>query len=188
MERSENKRSLVFSRLYIRCGECDEKYNFVKKFDDYFFCTNPLELILSHYPLEDQWQLIQKPKTLEDFEKSLKISNYFYKLGFKKINQEIDTINLFENKTEIKITYDTSKNLHITGVLTSSENCNSNKIPNSLNITRLKKHFLINVFINKKGEYYLYLFGKTDEIEDLEQLVVFKLINENDSTQEFYYP
>ena len=169
-------------------GSVDEKFNFVKDFDDYYFCTNPLELILSHYPLQEQWQLIPKTKSMEDFEKTLKISKYFFKLGFKKVNPELDIINLVDNKTEIKISYDVTKNLHISATLTNVENCNGKKIQNTINITRFKKYFSVNVFINKKGEYFLYLFGKDDEMEKFEQLTVFKIINENDSTQEFFYP
>ena len=80
---------------------------------------------------------------MEDFEKSLKISNNFYKLGFKRINPEIDIINLSGNKTEIKISYDVTKNLHISATLTNVENCNGKKIQNTVNITRFKKYFSV---------------------------------------------
>ena len=182
----ENKWNLV--DCTFGAGSVDEKFNFLKKFDDYYFCINPSEFIFSHFPTDEKWQLIKKTKTMDDFEKSLKISNHFFKLGFRRINPEVDILNLSANKTQIKVSYDATKNIHISAVLTDVENSNGNKIQNSVSITRLKRCFVIDVYINKKGDYFLYLFGKNDEMEQSEQLTVFKLINENDSTQEFYYP
>jgi hypothetical protein len=38
-------------------------------FDDYFFCPPPEELIYTHYPWQPEWQLLEKPLTIDQFSK-----------------------------------------------------------------------------------------------------------------------
>uniref|UniRef100_A0A3Q2Z0S3 Kyphoscoliosis peptidase n=1 Tax=Hippocampus comes TaxID=109280 RepID=A0A3Q2Z0S3_HIPCM len=49
-----------------------EHQSFVKRFDDFYFLTDPEEFIDSHFPDEERWQLLEAPVTLEEFENDLR--------------------------------------------------------------------------------------------------------------------
>jgi len=40
-----------------------------KEFDPYFFCTPPEEFLYTHFPKEARWQLVERPVSLEQFER-----------------------------------------------------------------------------------------------------------------------
>ncbi|XP_034091343.1 uncharacterized protein ky [Gymnodraco acuticeps] len=44
-----------------------EHESFVKRFDDFYFLTDPEEFIESHFPDEQRWQLLDTPIPLEEF-------------------------------------------------------------------------------------------------------------------------
>ncbi|XP_074848327.1 kyphoscoliosis peptidase-like isoform X2 [Carettochelys insculpta] len=50
------------------------------RYDDFFFLTDPEHFIESHWPDEPQWQLVQPPVSLEDFEQRVFKTSEFYKL------------------------------------------------------------------------------------------------------------
>ncbi|XP_036406882.1 kyphoscoliosis peptidase-like [Megalops cyprinoides] len=54
---------------------------FIKRYDDFYFLADPEDFIDSHYPDEQQWQLLESPVTLEDFEKRVFKTSEFYRLG-----------------------------------------------------------------------------------------------------------
>jgi hypothetical protein len=65
----------------IVAGNGGEK-NYVFKFDPYWFNVNPKEFIFYHLPEEGQWQLLDAPITLKQFEKLPFAYVGLFKLGF----------------------------------------------------------------------------------------------------------
>lgn len=49
---------------------------------EYYFDINPEWLIVTHYPEESKWQLLDQPLTLEEFNNSKYISPVWFHLGF----------------------------------------------------------------------------------------------------------
>ena len=49
--------------------------------DDFYFLSDPEKLIFSHFPEDCDWQLLDNPKQLPDFEKQAFIKRHFFKLG-----------------------------------------------------------------------------------------------------------
>jgi hypothetical protein len=66
-----------------------------KKTDFYWFMSRPEEFIVSHYPNNDKWTLLQKKITLEDFLAFPIISKQFFKLGFSNSYTRNGTIKKF---------------------------------------------------------------------------------------------
>ncbi|CAN9502621.1 unnamed protein product [Ophioblennius macclurei] len=62
-----------------------ERESFVKRFDDFYFLTDPEEFIDSHFPDEEKWQLLDTPIALEDFERRVFKTSVFFTLGLRLI-------------------------------------------------------------------------------------------------------
>ena len=54
--------------------------NFVKNFEEFYFCTGPEYFFESHYPEDNKWQLINPPLSPEEFIKRAKFTPYFHDL------------------------------------------------------------------------------------------------------------
>ncbi|MCK6620549.1 MAG: hypothetical protein HUU32_18280 [Calditrichaceae bacterium] len=67
-------------------GHIDENSRFVRSFNDYYFLTPPEELILTHYPHETRWQLLDPKKTKKEFEEFVYLRPAFFKYGMKIIS------------------------------------------------------------------------------------------------------
>ncbi|XP_057716449.1 kyphoscoliosis peptidase [Corythoichthys intestinalis] len=62
-----------------------EHQSFVKRLDDFYFLTEPEEFIESHFPDEERWQLLEKPITLEDFQRRVFKTSAFFQMGLSLI-------------------------------------------------------------------------------------------------------
>ncbi|WP_430907515.1 transglutaminase domain-containing protein [Maribacter sp. 2-571] len=49
---------------------------------DYYFDISPEKLIITHFPSESKWQLLEKPLSLEEFNDSQYIDPLYYLVGF----------------------------------------------------------------------------------------------------------
>ncbi|XP_060796352.1 lim and transglutaminase domain protein ltd-1-like [Neoarius graeffei] len=63
-----------------------ENKTFIKRYNEFYFLTDPEDFIDSHWPDEEEWQLLDSPITLEEFEKSVPKDTEFYKLGLNLIH------------------------------------------------------------------------------------------------------
>ncbi|BFY97405.1 hypothetical protein BsWGS_00445 [Bradybaena similaris] len=55
--------------------------NLVYEYDDFYFLTDPEQLIYSHWAHKKEWQLLHSPITLQDFENLPLVKSYFFKCG-----------------------------------------------------------------------------------------------------------
>ncbi|XP_008281409.1 kyphoscoliosis peptidase [Stegastes partitus] len=62
-----------------------EHESFVKRFDDFYFLTDPEEFIDSHFPDEEKWQLLDAPIALEEFERRVFKTSAFFTMGLRLI-------------------------------------------------------------------------------------------------------
>ncbi|XP_020499018.2 kyphoscoliosis peptidase [Labrus bergylta] len=62
-----------------------EHESFVKRFDDFYFLTDPEEFIDSHFPDEEKWQLVDAPITQEEFERRVFKTSTFFTMGLKLV-------------------------------------------------------------------------------------------------------
>ncbi|KAK2826727.1 hypothetical protein Q5P01_020941 [Channa striata] len=61
---------------------------FVKRFDDFYFLTDPEEFIDSHFPDEEKWQLLDTPIPLEEFERRVFKTSAFFTMGLRLIQPQ----------------------------------------------------------------------------------------------------
>ncbi|KAL6105908.1 uncharacterized protein ACO6RY_07324 [Pungitius sinensis] len=62
-----------------------QRESFVKRFDDFYFLTDPAEFIESHFPDEEKWQLLDAPIPLEEFERRVFKTSAFFTMGLRLI-------------------------------------------------------------------------------------------------------
>ncbi|MBI3410319.1 MAG: hypothetical protein HY040_18425 [Planctomycetes bacterium] len=55
---------------------------FKKMFREYYFEVDSDQLLFTHFPIEDKWQLQSKPLSRQEFEKRPRFSSEFFNLGF----------------------------------------------------------------------------------------------------------
>lgn len=53
----------------------------VYEYDDFYFLTDPEQLIYSHWSHKSEWQLLYQPVSLQDFENLPLVKSYFFKCG-----------------------------------------------------------------------------------------------------------
>ena len=58
--------------------------HFVQKYDSFYFCVEPDLLINTHYPLNENWQLLESPIKFEQFKSNIKLNKNFLKMVFMK--------------------------------------------------------------------------------------------------------
>lgn len=62
--------------------------------DPYYFLVPPSEMIYTHFPNEDKWQLLDKPKTKAEQERLPMLSNGFFKYGIGLLSHTESTIQI----------------------------------------------------------------------------------------------
>ncbi|XP_040056426.2 kyphoscoliosis peptidase isoform X1 [Gasterosteus aculeatus] len=62
-----------------------QRESFVKRFDDFYFLTDPEEFIESHFPDEEKWQLLDAPIPVEEFERRVFKTSAFFTMGLRLI-------------------------------------------------------------------------------------------------------
>jgi len=58
---------------------------FEEDISDYYFDTKPERLILSHYPEESKWQLLEKEVSIENFNKQPYVHSFYFDTGFGEL-------------------------------------------------------------------------------------------------------
>ncbi|XP_026998013.2 kyphoscoliosis peptidase [Tachysurus fulvidraco] len=76
---------------------------FVKRFDDFYFLTEPREFINSHFPDEENWQLLDTPISLEQFELIPLMTSAFYTLGLTLLQPTQYKITTDDGETTVSV-------------------------------------------------------------------------------------
>lgn len=92
-------------------GYVDINYNFVKSYEEFYFCPDPTKLIYSHYPEDMQWQLLENPVDSYTFMNFVQLWPIFFKSGLKATSHPYITIRTNKDNFELKFetTYDNIK-------------------------------------------------------------------------------
>lgn len=51
------------------------------EYDDHYFLTDPREFIYEFFPLQEEWQLLKRPISLNDFENLPFVRSLFFRYG-----------------------------------------------------------------------------------------------------------
>lgn len=73
-------------------GKPTSQEEFHYQLDEYFFLPDPHQLIYTHFPDEQQWQLLDRPITLEEFENMPHMKPQFFKYGLEFVSHRTAVI------------------------------------------------------------------------------------------------
>ncbi|KAG1950729.1 kyphoscoliosis peptidase [Pimephales promelas] len=102
---------------------------FVKRYDDFYFLTEPSEFINSHFPDDETWQLLTTPISMEEFEMRPLKTSAFYQFGltltqptqYKTITDDGEAIVSVRSSRPLTFSYEMRQQDHETGTLKQEE-------------------------------------------------------------------
>jgi len=146
---------------------------FVRNYTPFYFCVSPEFLIYTHYPINENWQLLEKPIKFKEFINNLKLSSKFFEDGFYKVEPKKYKSNGIIGQNKLTVYKNNKKDIYLDISIYKLEE-NSSLISNYLQINDKKyplyssKYKLLkksdNVYeyeynLNEKGEYYMSFSG-----------------------------
>lgn len=136
--------------------------NLVYEYDDFYFLTEPSQLIYSHCPEEPSWQLVHPARSHLDYEDYPLVKSFFFTVGMKFLRQDQGV--LYTKKGILVLTLGYAKPAAFTFKLSYGDNM----IENFKGI-QLKRYVIQETAENRvsfyfrspqEGNYYLTIFAQ----------------------------
>ena len=135
-------------------GYIDETNQFIRQFQEHYFLTPPESFILDHLPEDQQWQLIDRPISLREFEDYLFLKPAFFRYGLSVKSHYKNTLNIYD---ETKVEFYAPDDVSLIGQLFQ----NGKPLSDYLTFSQRKSsQFVITVHVPESGEYILRLYAK----------------------------
>ena len=146
--------------------------SFKKDFNNYYFCCEPKEFILTHFPTDPQWQLLHQQIPKEVYSVFPFIDKRFFQFGFKSMSPFISECTT-EQILDVEFYYDPDldNNLRMNANLYLGKK----EEKNSVLIQKYDDFFRIRILLNKKGTYVAHFFGINGEEERFRQITEIKI-------------
>lgn len=137
------------------------KNAYKKDFNNFYFCCDPKEFVLTHFPIDEKWQLLDEPISKESFSIFPFIDKRFFQFGFKSMNPFACQVNT-EQIIDVDFYYDPDldNNLQMNANLFLG---NKEEI-NCILIQKYDDYFKIRILLNKKGTYTAHFFALNGDI------------------------
>jgi transglutaminase/protease-like cytokinesis protein 3 len=90
-------------------GNCNNYY-YEQSYSDFYFGTKPDFLIKSHFPKDDNFQLLNDVITKDEWSNLVFIDSKFYLIGMKSITPTSENISIRDGKINIVINFDSLQN------------------------------------------------------------------------------
>jgi len=127
---------------------------FEESISDFYFNTLPERLILSHYPDDDEWQLMKNPITLKEFNEKPYVDSFYFYTGFEELPKftkdedyyYIEFPKIANNNWLTKLTYDSENNINESVFPEYEEKDNSKLF--KLKKDKIPKNAILNVVIS----------------------------------------
>ena len=130
---------------------------FKKNYNPYYFCISPELLINSHFPLNENWQLLEKPLNYKQFLSNLKFDARFFADGFYKVepNKVINNCSIGKNK--LRIYKNNEKDIELSiSIYKLAENPNLTSNYLKIGDKKYSSYFSNDTHLNKTDDYYEY--------------------------------
>ena len=139
-----------------------ENNKFIKAYNTFYFCCPPEIFICTHYPSKElnKWMLLDKKLSQDEFENILYKDKFFYFYNFTNIFPNEGIVKL-TNKNNIEIKFENSS--FVNKLRLSTKIFYENKLLENISyIEKFDNYFIINLILNKKGNYNV-LYFSTDK-------------------------
>lgn len=144
---------------------------FVPHFSEYYFFTDPDQLIFTHFPRDEKWQLLEHPISETEYQELSVVTSFFFQWGLDFVedpNLYIETDGKFS--THFKI----PEKITVRCLVTHTETDQTENVLFQFKNERLD----ISTVLRKEGAYKLELYAsKLNEHNDFKRVVYFYLNN-----------
>ena len=178
-----------------------ETKQFERKFNEFYFLTDPGQFINSHYPVckenveeSQNWQLLKKPYSLEQFNDSVKIQPAAFELGLLPQSHKESVIE-FADELELEFKEKVPKTNKVTTGLYLNDSNKMHKEEYCCFAFWSKESLNIKVKPPKTGTYELKIYGKVledDNSDSSPYLLSYTLVchvpNDVMTSRRFPYP
>jgi transglutaminase/protease-like cytokinesis protein 3 len=135
-------------------GYTDEKVRkFIKHYSDDYFLTNPKDFILSHYPTDKKWQLLERPVSKRKFATYPYIWGGYFQNKVVAFAPKKGVINTYTGKT-VEFKFRTDKNVTISN---ASVYTDLQGKPVQVKTKQMRRGVSFDYVFEQKGEYYISL-------------------------------
>ncbi|KAK3095942.1 hypothetical protein FSP39_021116 [Pinctada imbricata] len=136
--------------------------NLVYEYDDFYFLTDPEQLIYSHWSQKEPWQLLSRPLSLKEFEDLPLVKSYFFKCGMYFMSHQKGVVST--KKGRIALTLGFVKPTNFTYKIVFAENGDEMHNGNKLKSYALQETGYNEVTFMlrapKSGAYYFTIFAQ----------------------------
>jgi len=135
-------------------GYVDEKWQFVKKLCEHYFCTPPAMMIYDHFPEDQTWQLLTPPVTREAFTRYVFLRPTFFQCGLSLLSHS-DTVITTESTVTVRLGAPTTTQLFARVVQQEQT------LPDTLTfVQREGAELVVRALFPRAGDYLLRVFAK----------------------------
>jgi hypothetical protein len=135
-------------------GYMESSTRFVKRYDDYYFCTPPEQFIFDHFPVDPDRQLLPKPMSCREYEQLVTLKPEFFKYGL-----ELDTHRQSSIKATGPVEIDLIARRDV--VMLARLTCGKGEVSDSYTLVEKEgDHLKITAGFPRPGSYTLRLYAK----------------------------
>ncbi|XP_066263827.1 uncharacterized protein [Branchiostoma lanceolatum] len=137
-----------------------QRKNFTFKYQEDRFLTDPEMMVLDHLPLDDKWQLLEEPKTLDQFENEVSLTPAFYACGLNPSDLSVQDGVLETQNGGIVLKVDLPKTIDLSWDMTEEDD--TTPIKTSVLYEIIKNTGYFRVIPAKTGSFKFWLSCKTE--------------------------
>lgn len=141
-------------------GFLDLNGKFHRRFDEFWFLTDPEVFAYDHYPSHSKWQLLDDPLSIDEFNKKPSLTERSRELGFQ-LKSHREPIVDFDNEVSVSFATETFPLSNITADLKNDDGEEMNEYRCMKRLD--DKTFEVRVVPPRPGEYSLTLYGRAKD-------------------------
>lgn len=172
-------------------GKQSSSEEFHYQLDEYFFLPDPHQLIYTHFPEDPNWQLLERPVSLEEFENMPHMKPQFFKFGLELVSNRTAVI-YARGETNVRLRYPAHRCSVAFNFSIQFENGDEDYKGNKLNRYGMQESVggisSFRLRLPVKGSYILYIYAKEDTPENKEnvyaQVCEYKIVQEDVTSPE----
>lgn len=135
-------------------GNLDEEGKYERVFEPYYFMPPPEEFLFTHFPLEQRWQLVDSPITLEQFIERPLLKTAFFTCGLRLLSHRYAIVTETGPLMTVEMTAPESSSL-----IAELRRGDDKVKPERVDLARAGEHVTVRVLFPEKGRYTLRLFA-----------------------------
>ncbi|KAB5565457.1 hypothetical protein PHYPO_G00241780 [Pangasianodon hypophthalmus] len=132
---------------------------FIKRYNEFYFLTDPEDFINSHWPDEKEWQLLESPIKLEEFEKSVLKTSEFYKLGLTLVHPKQFLLKTEDGEASISMRF--SQPVEFTYEISQHHSGEQKELSTSMGLLTVTQNSMkLHLMLPTSGTFDIMLFAR----------------------------